>query len=138
MNIPNKEDQSPLREKFRTRLIDLRLHVKTHPYLENWAESFMKAKAYRSAKHTHSYFAALSRSARLADWQFDQALQSARILACDLLNLPWAQTYDWEPPALRPKTLTIPTADFSVSPSPSTIPTLPNPDPSHSRSRTTS
>jgi hypothetical protein len=32
---------------------------------------------------------ALSRSARLADWQFDQALQSARILACDLLNLPW-------------------------------------------------
>ncbi|MFT6179871.1 MAG: hypothetical protein ACJA1W_002220 [Akkermansiaceae bacterium] len=49
----------------------------------------MKAKAYRSAKPTHSYFVALSRSARLADWQFDQALQSARILACDLLNLPW-------------------------------------------------
>jgi hypothetical protein len=103
MNIPNKEDQSPLREKFRTRLIDLRLHVKTHPYLENWAESFMKAKAYRSAKHTHSYFAALSRSARLADWQFDQALQSARILACDLLNLPWAETYDWETPGLEAK-----------------------------------
>jgi|GEM_PF-4808281 hypothetical protein len=32
----------------------------------------MKAKAYRAAENTHSYFAALSRSAHLADWQFNQ------------------------------------------------------------------
>jgi hypothetical protein len=67
MNISNESIQTPLREKFRTRITELRLHPKTHPYLENWAESFMKAKAYRSAKHTHSYFAALSRSARPLD-----------------------------------------------------------------------
>ncbi|MEJ6582191.1 MAG: integron integrase [Akkermansiaceae bacterium] len=103
MNISNKEDQSPLREKFRTRLIDLRLHAKTHPYLENWAESFMKAKAYRAAENTHAYFAALSRSARIADWQFEQAIQSARILACDLLNLPWADSFDWETLSLEAK-----------------------------------
>jgi hypothetical protein len=87
-----KEDAPRLRGKFRARLIDLRVPAKTHPYLENWAESFMKAKAYRAAKNTHAYFAALSRSARLADWQFEQAIQAARILACDLLKLPWADS----------------------------------------------
>ncbi|MGK0187554.1 MAG: integron integrase [Verrucomicrobiales bacterium] len=102
MNTLNKDD-SPLREKFRARLIDLRLPAKTHPYLENWAESFMKAKAYRAADNTHSYFAALSRSARLADWQFNQAIQSARILACDLLKLPWADSFDWETLSLEAK-----------------------------------
>ncbi|MFT6862231.1 MAG: hypothetical protein ACJAVK_000788 [Akkermansiaceae bacterium] len=64
MNI-NKENIPPLREQFRARLIDLRLPAKTHPYLANWAESFMEAKAYRAAENSHAYFAALSRSAHL-------------------------------------------------------------------------
>ena len=99
----NNEDKQSLREQFRARLIDLRLPSKTHPYLENWAESFMKAKAYRAAENTHAYFAALSRSAHLADWQFNQAIQSARILACDLLNLPWGDSFDWETLSLEAK-----------------------------------
>jgi hypothetical protein len=64
MNI-NKENTPPLRKQFRARLTDLRLPAKTHPYLENWAESFMKAKAYHAAENTPAYFAASSRSAHL-------------------------------------------------------------------------
>ena len=63
----------------------------------------MKAKAFRSAEHCHSYLSALSRSTRLADWQFDQAIVAARILASDLLTLPWAGSFDWETLSLEAK-----------------------------------
>jgi hypothetical protein len=56
MNTANDENRNPhpsdLREKFRARLIALGLPPKTHPYLENWAESFMKARGYLDA-HSH-------------------------------------------------------------------------------------
>jgi integron integrase len=92
-----------LRARFRHRLIELGLPPKTHPYLENWAESFMKSKGYLSAEKAHAYFSALSGSTRLADWQFDQAIQSARILACDLLRRKWADAFDWETLSLDAK-----------------------------------
>lgn len=104
MNTNQDPGQSPLRKRFRQRLNELRLPSKTHPYLENWAESYLKAKAHRSATHTHSFLAALTCSTHLADWQFNQALQSARILACDLLQLTWADSFDWETPGLEAKT----------------------------------
>ena len=63
----------------------------------------MKSKSYRAAENTHAYFSALCRSAHLADWQFNQAIQSARILACDLLNLHWVESFDWETLSLEAK-----------------------------------
>jgi integron integrase len=99
----NVSEKNPLRIKFLKRLVDLRLPPKTHPYLENWAESFMKAKAFRSSEQCHSYLSALSRSTRLADWQFNQAIQAARILACDLLTVPWSESFDWETLSLEAK-----------------------------------
>ncbi|MDB2673904.1 integron integrase [Akkermansiaceae bacterium] len=63
----------------------------------------MKAKGYRAVESAHAYFAALSQSARIADWQFEQAIQAARILACDLLNLSWADTFDWDALGLEAK-----------------------------------
>ena len=102
---PGGEKQEPtsLRERFRNRLIELGLPPKTHPYLENWADSFMKAKGYLSAEKAHAYFSALSRSTRIADWQFDQAIHSARILACDLLRRKWPESFDWETLSLDAK-----------------------------------
>jgi integron integrase len=64
-------------------------------YYVRWAESWTKACGHQSPERTHAFFEALGRSAHLVDWQFRQALDAARILACDVLTLPWAASFDW-------------------------------------------
>jgi integron integrase len=64
-------------------------------YYVRWAESWTKARGHHSPERTHEYFDALGRSAHLADWQFRQAVDAARVLACDVLTIPWASSFDW-------------------------------------------
>lgn len=85
-----------MRERFVERITALNFPAKTHPYLTRWAKSWLKARGHLSAEKTNAYFDALSRGSRLADWQFNQALTAARILAEDLLELDWARNFDWE------------------------------------------
>ncbi|QQL44048.1 integron integrase [Sulfuriroseicoccus oceanibius] len=92
MNTPSAN----LRERFIERIKVLNFPVKTHPYLTQWARSWLKARGHLSIERTNAYFDALSRTSRLADWQFQQAVTAARILAEDLLNLDWSRHYDWE------------------------------------------
>ena len=51
---------------------------------------------HRSTERTQAYFDALGRSASIADWQFRQAVDAARILACDILAIPWAASFPWQ------------------------------------------
>ncbi|MEI7929684.1 MAG: integron integrase, partial [Verrucomicrobiales bacterium] len=43
-----------------------------------------------------AYFDTLGRSTHLADWQLRQAVDAARILACDVLEIAWASSFDWQ------------------------------------------
>jgi len=87
---------SPNRRKFLQRLDDLRIKPAAREHYLRWAEAWLKARGNRSGDRTRAYFDALGRSAHLADWQFRQAVDAARILACDVLALPWAAAFDWQ------------------------------------------
>jgi integron integrase len=87
---------SPQRIAFRVRLQQLAIKCTAQPHYESWAESWIKARGHRSIQRTTAYFDALGRSTHLADWQFRQAVDAARILACDVLALPWAASFDWQ------------------------------------------
>jgi hypothetical protein len=65
-------------------------------YYVRWAESWTKACGHQSALRTRAYFACLGRSSHLADWQYRQAVDAARILACDVLAIQWAASFDWQ------------------------------------------
>jgi integron integrase len=65
-------------------------------YYVRWAESWTKARGNRSPEATLNFFDALSRSTSIADWQHRQAVDAVRILAVDVLALPWALTFDWQ------------------------------------------
>ncbi len=86
---------SPARRKFLQRISALPIKPAARDYYVRWAKSWTKALGHQSAERTQAYFDALGRSASIADWQFRQAVDAARILACDVLAVPWASAFDW-------------------------------------------
>ena len=86
---------TPSRQRFLQRMAALSIHPAARDYYVRWAEAWIKAHGNRSADTTSAFFAALGRSARLADWQFRQAVDAVRILAHDILAIPWAAAFDW-------------------------------------------
>jgi hypothetical protein len=84
---------SPARRKFLQRIASLPIKPTTHDHYVRWAESWTKAQGHQSAERTQAYFDALGRSSSIADWQFRQAIDAARILACDVLAIPWASSF---------------------------------------------
>ena len=86
---------SPVRQKFIQRIAGLPIKPAARDYYVRWAESWTKARGHQSPERTHEYFDALGRSSHLADWQFRQAVDAARVLACDVLTIPWASSFDW-------------------------------------------
>jgi integron integrase len=86
---------SPVRKQFLQVLAATSIRPTAHEYYARWAEAWTKARGHRSAERTQAYFDALGRSTHLADWQFRQAVDAARILACDVLVIPWASSFDW-------------------------------------------
>ncbi len=95
MSASSKSDSSghhvsDARRKFLQRISSLPIKPAARDYYVRWAESWTKARGHQSHERTQAYFDALGRSAHLADWQFRQAVDAARILACDVLTIPWA------------------------------------------------
>ena len=90
-----RQPVTPARQRFLDRLSSLSIRPTARDYYVRWAEDWTKARGQQSAERTQAYFDALGRSTHLADWQFRQAVDSARILACDVLALPWASSFDW-------------------------------------------
>jgi integron integrase len=87
---------SPAREKFIRSIAALPIKPAARDHYVRWAESWTKARGHQSPGRTHAYFDALGRSSSIADWQFRQAVDAARILACDILTIPWASSFDWQ------------------------------------------
>ena len=92
---PTSANVSDARQKFIRRIAELPIKPKAISHYVRWAESWTKARGHQSPERTQAYFDALGRSAHLADWQFRQAVDAARVLACDILAIPWAASYDW-------------------------------------------
>jgi len=90
---------------FIQRISSLPIKPAARDYYVRWAESWSKALGHQSAERTQAYFDALGRSASIADWQFRQAVDAARILACDVLAIPWASSFDWQSLADQARTL---------------------------------
>ncbi len=86
---------SQARHRFIQRIAELPIKPTARDYYIQWAESWTKARGHHSPERTHAYFDALTRSTRLTDWQFRQAVDAARVLACDVLAVPWASGFDW-------------------------------------------
>lgn len=86
---------SPKREQFIRRIAALPIKPAARDYYVRWAESWTKARGHQSPERTQAYFDALGRSSNIADWQFRQAVDAARILACDVLAISWASSFDW-------------------------------------------
>jgi integron integrase len=86
---------SPARQEFIRRLATLPIKPAARDHYLRWAEAWTKARGHQSAERTQAYFDALGRAAHLADWQFRQAVDATRILACDVLTLSWALSFDW-------------------------------------------
>lgn len=93
---PSDPTLSPARRKFIQRIASLPIKPAARDYYVRWAESWTKAIGHQSAERTQAYFDALGRSSSIADWQFRQAADAARILACDVLAIPWAFSFDWQ------------------------------------------
>ena len=85
---------SPDRSRFLQRIAQLPIKPAAHDYYVRWAESWIKARGQHSSERTQAYFDTMGRSAHLADWQFRQAVDAARILACDVLSVPSARSFD--------------------------------------------
>lgn len=91
----NPEATSPKRHAFMVCLERERVAEKAHLHYVRWAEQWLKAKGNESEQRTRDYFDAMCSGNQLADWQFRQAVEAARILAADVLKLPWASEFNW-------------------------------------------
>ncbi|RYD35489.1 MAG: integron integrase [Verrucomicrobiaceae bacterium] len=92
---PSGHPISDARQRFVQRIAALPIKPAARDYYVRWAESWTKARGHQSPERTRAYFDTLGRPAHLADWQFRQAVDAARILACDVLAIPWASSFDW-------------------------------------------
>ena len=72
-------------------------HVKpaARPHFIRWASTWSTTADRSGPNGTTAFFDGLGRNTAIADWQFRQAVDAARILARDVLHLPWAETFDW-------------------------------------------
>ncbi len=92
----NTETLSPKRRAFMNGLRREGIADKAHPYYVRWAEQWTKARGHESESRTRAFFEALvGRGDQIADWQFRQAVDSARMLAMDVLRLDWAKSFNW-------------------------------------------
>ncbi len=92
---PTGQTTSQARQRFINRIAALPIKPAAHDYYVRWAEAWTKARGHQSVERTQAYFDALGRSTHLADWQFRQAVDAARILSCDVLHIPWAAAFEW-------------------------------------------
>jgi hypothetical protein len=102
---PDGSAVTPARLNFLHRLESLALRPAVRDYYVRWAEAWINARGNRSThladwqkpRGTEGFWterSAARRARRRAEppSQFRQAVDAARILACEVLSLPWAVT----------------------------------------------
>jgi Phage integrase, N-terminal SAM-like domain/Phage integrase family len=77
------------------RLAERSIRPAARDHYVRWAETWVGTRAHRSPEATTAFFDDLGRSSHLPDWQFRQAMDAVRLLAHEILEIPWAATYDW-------------------------------------------
>ncbi|TAE78167.1 MAG: hypothetical protein EAZ84_02380, partial [Verrucomicrobia bacterium] len=95
MVTASSPDPSPVRQRSLQRLAEISVKQAARDYYVRWAEAWTKARGNRSSEATRNFFDALSRSTSIADWHYRQAVDAVRILAVDVLGIPWALGFDW-------------------------------------------
>ncbi|TAE87282.1 MAG: hypothetical protein EAZ71_08795, partial [Verrucomicrobia bacterium] len=90
MVTPSSTDLTRARQRFLQRLAEISVKQAARDYYVRWAESWTKARGNRSSEATRNFFDALARSTSIADWHYRQAVDAVRILAVDVLGIPWA------------------------------------------------
>ena len=88
-------DSHPWLEAFWARLDAEHVHPNARPHLFRWARAWVADADHSSPESVTGYFSKVGRMTKLADWQFRQAVDAVRMLARDVLKLPWACTFDW-------------------------------------------
>ncbi|KAB2641705.1 MAG: integron integrase [Verrucomicrobia bacterium] len=96
-SVPPSDGQppSPPRLLFLQLLAARSIKPAVRGYYVRWTEDWIKAGGDRSAAATTGFFADLGRTPLIYNWQYRQAVSAVRILAREILNLPWAAAYDW-------------------------------------------
>lgn len=93
---PSHEKPSVARQQFIQYIAKLPIKTNAREHYIRWAESWMKARGNHSPERTQQWFNALGRSTSIADWQLRQAIDAARILACNIKKIKWALAFDWQ------------------------------------------
>jgi integron integrase len=86
----------PWLDAFWARLDAEHFRPSARPHLFRWARAWVTDHDHHSPESVTGYFSKLGRMTMLADWQFRQAVEAVRILARDVLRLPWAATFEWQ------------------------------------------
>jgi integron integrase len=90
--------------RFWERYIDIlklfRVPAKAHPWYRKHVQVFIsKFPGVRlqaqTAENVQRWFEILSNQPNLSDWQLQQRVDALRLLFCRLLELDWAQRFDW-------------------------------------------
>ena len=65
-------------------------------YYLRWATTWSATVTSDSQSATEAYFHNLGHASKLQPWQFEQAIRAVSWLTRDILNLPWATSFDWD------------------------------------------
>ena len=105
MDIAQQQNKSFAVESFWKRYIEQLERRGVKPALRRWyvrrVEEYIKANTGAPLRsHTMDvvtgYLESVGRIGRLADWQFRQVVHAIQILFCDLLEVAWGDTVDWQ------------------------------------------
>ena len=89
-------DSPPWIDSFHACLDAANCRHKTRPHLVRWAQAWARTLDPANPDSTLAFFRDLGRSTAIADWQFRQAVDAVRMLAREVLKLPWAAAFDWQ------------------------------------------
>jgi integron integrase len=79
-----------------SRLLEQRqIPPKAMPHFLRWAKTWISTVNCTTPSATLEFFNTLGRRPNLAPWQFQQAVRAVAWLAKDILQIPWAKSFDW-------------------------------------------
>ena len=98
--------QKSLWHKYQQALKKHNVPQKQWPWMVRWVQKYISQvnqinpnetnKNLYSEKSLLGYLQELGRKKSVKDWQFVQAIEALKIFFCDLLNLSWANKFDWD------------------------------------------
>ena len=81
---------------FQGLLAERNVPERSQPFFHRWAMTWLARTGQAPAEaDTRRFFEDLGRRPGLRDWQFVQAVRAVAWMARDILNLPWAEAFDW-------------------------------------------